>query len=103
MDYLDLLKITDDSKLTIAVSLPDLKLFSRQLIAECLQRMRENENGKHERFLTAEEVKNIVSISTSTLVRWEKAHILMPVRVGGRKRYRETDVMNLVTGRVGNE
>lgn len=101
--YFDLFNLPDDSKLTITVSLPDLKLFSRQLIADCLQRARENENGKHEKLLTADEVKVMLSISTSTLVRWEKCDILHYVRIGGRKRYRESEIMNLVTGRADNE
>lgn len=37
-------------------------------------------------------VKNLLSISESTLYRMAKAKILIPVFVGGQKRYRRSDL-----------
>lgn len=39
-----------------------------------------------------EMVKNLLSISESTLYRMAKAKILIPVFVGGQKRYRRSDL-----------
>lgn len=44
---------------------------------------------KKEEYLTPEMVKTLLRISESTLYRMAKAKILIPVFVGGQKRYRQ--------------
>lgn len=46
--------------------------------------------------LTIDEVAQRLGVSRPTLWRWEKANHLVPVRVCGQKRYRNSDVRKLM-------
>ena len=52
---------------------------------------------KKEEFLTPEMVKTLLRISESTLYRMAKAKILIPVFVGGQKRYRRSDLDKILS------
>ncbi len=50
-----------------------------------------------ERLLKPEEVIELLSISESTLYQWSsQKKYLMPVKVGGANRYRESDIINFI-------
>lgn len=61
---------------TITVQLSDLNAFAHRLIADT--------------------VKDVLQISETTLWRWAKAGYLLPVMIGGQKRYRQSDIERLV-------
>ena len=52
---------------------------------------------KKEEYFTPEMVKTLLSISESTLYRMAKAKILIPVFVGGQKRYRRSDLDKILS------
>ena len=49
-----------------------------------------------ENYLTADTVKDVLQISETTLWRWAKAGYLLPVMIGGQKRYKQSDIEKMV-------
>lgn len=49
-------------------------------------------------YYTTEKVKEILSVCTSTLWRWEKRGYLVPLNFGGQKRYRKSDIDKILEG-----
>lgn len=85
---------------TVTLQLSDLNTFSRRLIAETRneyeKEITDRITARKEVYLTAEVVKETVKVSDSTLWRWAKTGMLVPVMVGGQKRYRQSDIDRLV-------
>ena len=53
--------------------------------------------------LTINEAAKVLSVSKMTLYRWDKAGILRKVEIGGKRRYRKTDVERLVGFKLGED
>lgn len=51
-----------------------------------------------ETYLTTEKVHEMLSVSLTTLWRWEKRGYLVPISYGGQKRYRKSDVERIIEG-----
>ena len=102
IDIYELVKRCPDA--TIQIRVGDLSVFGRKLLADArLEFERQQaaaEAEKAETYLDAETVMRKLDISASTLYRLGRAHVLEHIRLGGRKKYRLTDVERLV--REGN-
>lgn len=97
-DILEILREFPETSLTLHAG--DLNHFARQLLAEARQEF-ERERAvaaqeKTEDYLTSEMVKTLLRISESTLYRLAKTKILTPVFVGGQKRYKRSEIENLL-------
>lgn len=94
LDLFEILREFPETTLTVHAG--DLGHFARELLAEARQDFERERaaiaEGKAEEYLTPEAVKNLLSISESTLYRMAKAKILILVFVGGQKRYRRSDL-----------
>jgi predicted DNA-binding transcriptional regulator AlpA len=75
----------------------DLRDELKELFAEILKDAdkRAEEKAK-DRLLTADEVCEILKISATTIWRWQKSEYLLPVFIGGKKRYRKTDIQRIM-------
>lgn len=86
--------------LTVSISLKDLIAANRGLIKEAKEELaQELSDSRQERFLPVERVLEILSVSTTTLWRWQQQGYLVPVSVGGRNRYRLSDINKILEGR----
>ncbi|MBQ0008596.1 MAG: helix-turn-helix domain-containing protein [bacterium] len=85
---------------TVSLQLSDLNAFSRRLIAQTREEYEREITGRlesrNEVYLSSDAVKQTLKISNTTLWRWAKAGMLVPVMVGGQKRYRQSDIDKLV-------
>lgn len=77
-----------NASVAVMVSLADLREFVCELMAEAAAKPVEAE----ERFLTADEVCNILHVSSNTLWRWGKSGYLVPNKVGRTPMYRQSDI-----------
>ena len=50
-------------------------------------------------FMTREMVIEKLSVAPSTLWRWQKRGYLVPVNVGGQRRYKSTDINDILEGK----
>ena len=92
LDLFELLREFPEATLTV---------HAREPLAEARQDFERERAAiaeeKKEEFLTPEMVKTLLRISESTLYRMAKAKILIPVFVGGQKRYRRSDLDKILS------
>ena len=90
-------EILNETNITVSVGLTDLKEFAKDMIQ---QTKRELEDlvvaQKSETYMTRQQTSEMLSVDLSTLWRWEKRNYLIPVCVGGQKRYKMTDINRLL-------
>lgn len=89
------------ANITVAITLEDLRRFHREVIAETKKELEERiAEDKGERYLSIKQVCEMLDIDPSSLWRWRKRGYLAPVEVGGRRRYRMSDIRKILNGRA---
>ena len=78
------------------ISAADLERILRNLVNDLIS---EREEVKKETYISANQVSNLLGVSKSTLWRWEKENYLVPVRVGNKLRYKESEAKQLMEGK----
>lgn len=89
--------IESEANVQIVVTLSDLKEFALAIVSEAMA-AKEAEKKK-ERYLTPDDVADMVGVSKNTLWRWEKEKYLIPIKVGRKSRYKLSDVKSILEGR----
>lgn len=76
----------------------DLENFSRSLLlgAQSIAHEQAELAEKADKLLTVEDAAQMLSVSKMTLHRWDKNGILKKVEIGGKRRYRLSDIEKLV-------
>lgn len=87
--------IESEANVQIVVTLSDLKEFALTVASEVLAA-----KEKEERYLTPDDVADMVGVSKNTLWRWEKEKYLIPIKIGRKSRYKLSDVKLILEGRV---
>jgi len=87
--------IESGSNALFVVSGGDLKEFALALIAETTAA---KPVEAEEKYLTTDEVCDILRVSPNTLWRWGKSGYLVPNKVGRTPMYRQSDINNLRQG-----
>lgn len=83
--------------LNITIGIDQLK----EAIDYCITKTRQEfEQGSieenSETYPTPDEVTRILGVSRSTLWRWARHNYLLPVEIGGKRRYRMSDIKKLL-------
>lgn len=84
-----------NASVAVMVSLADLKEFVCELMAEAAAKPVE----EPERYLSIDEVCEMLHVSSNTLWRWNKNHYLHSVKVGRTPMYRLSEINNLRQGK----
>lgn len=88
---------TEYPELTVSVKLSDLLECNRQLIKETKNQLTQQvAEANEESYPTVDEVVSILGVSKTTLWRWAKQRYLNPVEIGGKRRYKMSDVKKLL-------
>ena len=85
--------------LQVTITLGDLVEANTLLIAETkreLERLITDQST--ETYPSREKVMEILGVSAATLWRWDKMGYLSPLNVGGKRRYRMSDVKRILGG-----
>lgn len=83
----------------VTISVADLVEANNRLIAECLNAIDgERQKKDNETLMSREDVVKRLNISETTLWRWGKNGYLVPVNVGGIRRYKSTDIDAIAEG-----
>ena len=82
------------ANVSVCVTLADLREFVSELVVEAAAKPVESE----EKYLTTDEVCEILHVSSNTLWRWNKSKYLCSVKVGRTPMYRQSDIDNLRQG-----
>ena len=96
----DILTLAKEAPGTIiAVRADDLMEANTRLIDQVRAELeREVAERQTATFLTREMVMERLNVAPSTLWRWQKSGYLVPVNVGGQRRYKSTDINDILEG-----
>lgn len=91
--------LEESGNITIAVSLVDLKQFAVEIIESTKRDLEEVViSDKAETYPTPKQVCKILNVDASTLWRWNKRGYLCPAMVGGKRRYKMSEVKAILNG-----
>ena len=91
-----LLEMSDT--ISVNVSVADLKEFALAVVNEVMAtRQAEREE---EKYLSPDEVAEMMGVCTNTLWRWNTQKYLCPVKVGRKSIYKLSDVKRVMEGRL---
>ncbi len=91
--------LEESGNITIAISLVDLKQFAVDIIESTKRDLEEVViSDKAETYPTPKQVCEILNVDASTLWRWNKRGYLCPAMVGGKRRYKMSEVKAILNG-----
>ena len=89
--------INTGANINITVSLKDLQEWHKQVIANTKQELEEIVmSDKLETYPTPKQVSEILNVNLVTLWRWSKVGYLVPLEIGGKRRYKMSDIKKLL-------
>ena len=77
----------------VLISLDDLRLVIGEIVEDKMNEY--NEKNKEDTMITVKEALGILRVDKSTLWHWDKEGYLKKVHVGGKVRYRESEVKKI--------
>ena len=100
MDYSNLIQVAKQCPdLVVSIKLGELVEANNLLIAETKRELEQTiTDQKAETYPSRERVMEILEVSSATLWRWQKLGYLVPLNVGGKRRYRMSDVKRILDG-----
>jgi hypothetical protein len=90
-------ELIKEGALTLAVNANDLKEFAQDIVFQTKRELEEAIIKKQsERFVSTKTACELFDVDKTTLWRWGQKHYLIPIKVGGKKRYRMRDVEQIL-------
>ena len=89
--------LNSESNIIIQVSSEDLKAFAQEILigAKSIAMIEAEAAASSDQLLTVDEAAGLLSVSKMTLYRWDQNGILKKVEIGGKRRYRKSDIERL--------
>jgi len=88
------------SSVVIQTTVSDLLMFADSLMARTTKMATDATNAaKNERYLSQEEVCNMLGVCLATLWHWKKKNYLVPTKVGAKVRYKLSEVTNILNSK----
>jgi hypothetical protein len=95
---MEISNLIKEGSLTLAINANDLKEFARDIISQTKREMEEAIIKKQsERYVSTKTACEILDINPTTAWRWQTKNFLSPIRVGGKKRYRMSDIEQILS------
>ena len=81
----------------LQLSKEDLKEFANQILhgAKSIAMLEAEAAATSDQLLSIDEAAKVLSVSKMTLYRWDQNGILKKVEIGGKRRYRKSDIERL--------
>lgn len=91
--------LLESGNVTLAVSLADLKEFVETIVESTKQELQQQiTDANTETYPSPDEVAKILGVDRSTLWRWHKKGYLCHNEVGGKRKYRMSEVNAILKG-----
>ena len=86
-----------EKNVIIQVSSEDLKACAQEILigAKSIAMIEAETAASSDQLLTIDEAAKLLSVSKMTLYRWDQNGILKKVEIGGKRRYRKSDIERL--------
>ena len=90
--------LASEANVILQVSSDDLKAFAQEILigAKSIAMLEAEAAASSDQLLTIDEAAKLLSVSKMTLYRWDQTGILKKVEIGGKRRYRKSDIERLV-------
>jgi hypothetical protein len=89
--------LVNEKNVSVSVGIADLREFALDII---LQTKRELEDlviaQKSEAYVSRQRACEMLDVDSTTLWRWAKRNYLVPATVGGKKRYKMSDINKIL-------
>ncbi len=96
--------MANGNNITVAIKLEDLMQFHREMLADVKKELEAQVvEEREERYLSIKQVCELLSIDASTLWRWRKRGYLVPVSIGGKRRYRLSEIKKILGSDMLNQ
>ena len=87
------------ANVTVSIRIEDLKEFAQVLIEDTRKKLEQVIiDDKAERYIEPKEASQIIGVDLSTLWRWAKRGYLVPVEIGGKRRYKMSEIKSILNG-----
>ncbi len=85
------------NNIILQVSSEDLKAFAQEILigAKSIAMLEAEAAASRDELLTIGEAAKMLSVSKMTLYRWDNSGVLKKVEIGGKRRYRKSDIERL--------
>ena len=89
---------SENPNIILQVSLEDLRKFAEEILlgAKSIAMIEAEAAASSDQLISVDEAARLLSVSKMTLYRWDKSGILKKVEIGGKRRYRKSDIERLV-------
>ena len=89
------------ANITVAITLEDLRRFHQEVIADTKKELEAQiAEDRGERYLSIKQVCEMLDVDPSSLWRWRKRRYLVPAEIGGKRRYKMSDIRRILNGRA---
>ena len=98
----------DNNVIQLAKQCPNVSIYLKagellEMVEHCVKTTRKEleqqiTDANTETYPSPDQVAKILSIDKSTLWRWRKRNYLVPVEIGGKRRYKMSDVKRILEG-----
>ena len=92
-----MLQSTENTNIILQVSVEDLKKFAEEILlgAKSIAMLEAEAAASSDQLISVDEAARLLSVSKMTLYRWDQNGILKKVEIGGKRRYRKSDIDRL--------
>ena len=93
-----MLNVLKYDNFSVTVGFDDLKMIVKEIIEDTKRELEDLVTAqKSETYVSRQRACEMLDVAASTMYRWSKRKYLVPVTVGGKKRYKMSDINNLLT------
>ena len=90
--------LASEANVILQVSSDDLKMFAQDILigAKSVAMLEAETAASGDQLLTIDEASKLLAVSKMTLYRWDQSGVLKKLEIGGKRRYRKSDIDRLV-------
>lgn len=90
--------LASEANVILQVSSDDLKMFAQDILigAKSVAMLEAETAASSDQLLTIDEASKLLAVSKMTLYRWDQSGVLKKLEIGGKRRYRKSDIDRLV-------
>jgi Predicted site-specific integrase-resolvase len=90
--------VIEEKKISVTVGFADLKMIVKEIIEDTKRELEDLVTAqKSETYVSRQRACEMLDVDASTMWRWAKRNYLVPATVGGKKRYKMSDIKKLLT------
>jgi hypothetical protein len=94
---IDLIKVAKECpSLNLTVQAGELLEMFRYVVSEVVSQVEQQRQAQPEQYLTRGQTAEMLDVDLSTLWRWNKENYLCPIEIGGKRKYKLSEVNKIL-------